>query len=113
MIDGQSATPGGSRQHNSTQERFHSRLGMTYGEWLRMRDRQSVKRLRADYSQGSEETAKALTEMAGINYNDSQPDQKVEEAMAILRKRNPLGGPWISLARDYRRMRQAEASFNI
>lgn len=93
-------------------ERFDPREGLSYGEWLDRRDQKARERLSGDFNNSYHQAAETLTRMAGIGYDPDNTDQKVEEALALLRSRNPLGGPWISLAQDYHRMRQAEAVLN-
>lgn len=85
---------------------------MTYGEWIERRDRMALDRMRDDLHKGYHSAGEALTQMAGIKYHPALSEEKVEEAMSILREQNPLGGPWISLVQDYQRMRQAEKALN-
>lgn len=97
------------QQSRYTPERFDPREGLSYGEWLDRRDQRATDRLRGGFNDSYHQAAETLTRMAGISYDPDNTDQKVEEALTLLRSQNPLGGPWITIAQDYRRMRQAEA----
>jgi hypothetical protein len=91
--------------------RYVPSSGLTFEEWLASRQRNTLVSVQHKLESQSTMLAESLAQMAGIEPSlEASTMQTVQEALEILRQRDPLGGSWSAMAGEFFRLSDAGRS---